>query len=129
MIRRPPRSTRTATLFPYTTLFRSLVDNVAMSLAKADARIARRYLDLGDRADLADQVMAEMLLTRAWVIRVTGGDELLETKPILQRAVKMRSPYVDALSLLQLRALRTLRDAPADAPRAAEPEIGRASGR
>src|SRR3546814_5265088 len=27
MIRRPPRSTRTDTLFPYTTLFRSLVPN------------------------------------------------------------------------------------------------------
>src|SRR3546814_13875630 len=26
MLRRPPRSTRTATLFPYTTLFRSIVD-------------------------------------------------------------------------------------------------------
>src|SRR3546814_11892806 len=26
MIRRPPRSTRTDTLFPYTTLFRSLLD-------------------------------------------------------------------------------------------------------
>src|SRR3546814_5282168 len=26
MIRRPPRSTRTATLFPYTTLFRSVID-------------------------------------------------------------------------------------------------------
>src|SRR3546814_5931187 len=28
MIRRPPRSTRTDTLFPYTTLFRSIVTNV-----------------------------------------------------------------------------------------------------
>src|SRR3546814_17626829 len=27
MIRRPPRSTRTDTLFPYTTLFRSVVDS------------------------------------------------------------------------------------------------------
>src|SRR3546814_12226154 len=27
MIRRPPRSTRTDTLFPYTTLFRSMVDD------------------------------------------------------------------------------------------------------
>src|SRR3546814_13983576 len=26
MIRRPPRSTRTDTLFPYTTLFRSIID-------------------------------------------------------------------------------------------------------
>src|SRR3546814_19883337 len=29
MIRRPPRSTRTDTLFPYTTLFRSLVDSLS----------------------------------------------------------------------------------------------------
>src|SRR3546814_8766094 len=29
MIRRPPRSTRTDTLFPYTTLFRSVVDGPA----------------------------------------------------------------------------------------------------
>src|SRR3546814_7428599 len=43
MIRRPPRSTRTATLFPYTTLFRSvvsgrvehrLVDHVGVGLQK-----------------------------------------------------------------------------------------------
>ncbi|TFV81574.1 phosphoenolpyruvate carboxylase [Microbacterium sp. dk485] len=101
-------------------LLRTLIDNVAMSLAKADARIARHYLDLDDRADLADLVMAEMTLTRSWVIRVTGGDELLATKPVLQRAVKMRSPYVDALSLLQLRALRALRDP--DAPRDPEQE-------
>src|SRR3546814_5621506 len=34
MIRRPPRSTRTDTLFPYTTLFRSAIDNAAL-LAEA----------------------------------------------------------------------------------------------
>lgn len=102
-------------------LFQTMVDNVAMSLAKADSRIARRYLDLGDRDDLADLVMGEMELTRSWVVRVTAGDEVLDNKPVLQRAVKMRSPYVDALSLLQLRALRALReDALAGVP--ADPE-------
>src|SRR3546814_1885711 len=30
MIRRPPRSTRTDTLFPYTTLFRSLLSHLAL---------------------------------------------------------------------------------------------------
>jgi phosphoenolpyruvate carboxylase len=90
-------------------LLRTMIDNVAMSLAKADARIAKRYLDLGDRSDLADLVAGEMELTRAWVIRITGGVDLLENRPVLGRAVKMRSPYVDALSLLQLRALRALR--------------------
>ena len=94
-----------------------MIDNVAMSLAKADARIARHYLDLGDRDDLAELVMDEMALTRLWVVRVTGGDGLLDNKPVLQRAVKMRSPYVDALSLLQLRALRALRATPRPARR------------
>jgi phosphoenolpyruvate carboxylase len=97
-------------------LFRTLIDNVAMSLAKADDRIARHYLELGDRDDLAALVRDEMALTRSWVIQVTGGTELLGNKPVLQRAVKMRSPYVDALSLLQLRALRALRDTPDGAP-------------
>lgn len=92
-------------------LFRTLIDNVAMSLAKTDDRIARHYLDLGDRDDLATLVREEMALTRAWVVRLTGGTELLANRPVLGRAVKMRSPYVDALSLLQLRALRGLRAA------------------
>jgi len=97
-------------------LLRTVIDNVGMSLAKADTRIARRYLDLGDRSDLADLVMAEMELTRDWVVRITGGDELLANRPVLQRAVKMRDPYVDALSLLQLRALRVLRAEDTAAP-------------
>src|SRR3546814_14574238 len=38
MIRRPPRSTLTDTLFPYTTLFRSAGDKVAQKLALLDQR-------------------------------------------------------------------------------------------
>src|SRR3546814_6399933 len=34
MIRRPPRSTRTDTLFPYTTLFRSLLRRVSLLLGR-----------------------------------------------------------------------------------------------
>lgn len=97
-------------------LLRTVIDNVAMSLAKADPRMARRHLALADRDDLAQLVVDEMLLTRDWVVRIAGGDGLLANKPVLQRAVKMRSPYVDALSLLQLRALRVLRSTEHDAP-------------
>src|SRR3546814_9004934 len=39
MIRRPPRSTRTDTLFPYTTLFRSLSWRVFLVLAPEAATI------------------------------------------------------------------------------------------
>src|SRR3546814_8311779 len=41
MVRRPPRSTRTDTLFPYTTLFRS-VAQAAVEAAEGEALVARR---------------------------------------------------------------------------------------
>src|SRR3546814_10001005 len=43
MIRRPPRSTRTDTLFPYTTLFRSLGSIGSFTPANADPRLAASY--------------------------------------------------------------------------------------
>src|SRR3546814_4064578 len=49
MIRRPPRSTRTDTLFPYTTLFRSGGEGFAVprggSLRRSWGRTACRYVD------------------------------------------------------------------------------------
>src|SRR3546814_5280130 len=51
MIRRPPRSTRTDTLFPYTTLFRSLsnVDGATEVLTVANDSVDYLQLDI-DRA-------------------------------------------------------------------------------
>lgn len=90
-------------------LFSTMIDNVEMSLAKTDDRLAERYLALGDRDDLAQLVLDEMALTRHWVLAITGSDRILSRRRILGRAVQLRSPYVDALSLLQIRALRALR--------------------
>src|SRR3546814_6785510 len=44
MIRRPPRSTRTDTLFPYTTLFRSGAERVEQVV---DVEAHRQVIDLG----------------------------------------------------------------------------------
>src|SRR3546814_7637442 len=52
MIRRPPRSTRTDTLFPYTTLFRSerdLLGGAALEIHGADALAQHVEIDLGHR--------------------------------------------------------------------------------
>src|SRR3546814_7350636 len=75
MIRRPPRSTRTDTLFPYTTLFRSIEDELAragkVAVAKSLAVDKRRtslpsliealFYDLspGDRAQVKIPKQAE----------------------------------------------------------------------
>nr|WP_050758551.1 phosphoenolpyruvate carboxylase [Xylanimonas cellulosilytica] len=97
-------------------LFNTLLDNVEMSIAKTDERIAQLYLQLGDRPDLAQQVLDELRLTREWVLKVTGNAWPLEGRRVLGRAVQLRSPYVDALSLLQVRALRALRTDGASEP-------------
>lgn len=90
-------------------LFATLLDNIEMSLAKTDERIAEQYLALGDRDDLAQMVLDELRLTREWVLKITGNGWPLASRRVLGRAVQLRSPYVDALSLLQVRALRALR--------------------
>ena len=90
-------------------LFNVLLDNAEMSLAKTDRRIAARYLALSDRPDLATRVLREYDLTKKNVLAVTGHTRLLERHRVLSWAVELRNPYVDALSHLQLRALRELR--------------------
>src|SRR3546814_1630669 len=55
MIRRPPRSTRTDTLFPYTTLFRSRRIRRARSDARQRRRIRCGSVDRGDRHHLFEQ--------------------------------------------------------------------------
>ncbi|MDQ1486193.1 MAG: phosphoenolpyruvate carboxylase [Actinomycetota bacterium] len=90
-------------------LFTTMLDNVEMSLAKADRDIAERHLALGGRPDLERTILDEFDLTTAWVLRVLGREKLLESHSVLGRAVELRNPYVDALSHLQLRALEALR--------------------
>src|SRR3546814_7007034 len=66
MIRRPPRSTRTDTLFPYTTLFRSDSDNVLGDVV--EALIRALYLESGLGS-------ATAFIRRAWSDRLNRGDQ------------------------------------------------------
>jgi len=102
-------------------LFNAMLDNAEMSLAKTDRRIAERYLALGERPDLASMVLSEYDLTKHAVLEVTGHRRLLEDRRVLSWAIELRNPYVDALSHLQLRALRAMRD-----PRISRPDRARA---
>ncbi len=90
-------------------LFKVMLDNAEMSLAKTDRQIALRYLELGGRPDLTAMVLDEYDRTLAAVLAVTAHKRLLEDRHVLSWAIELRNPYVDALSHLQLRALRELR--------------------
>src|SRR3546814_12071373 len=64
MIRRPPRATRTDTLFPYTTLFRSLEEVLE------DVGVGLVALQVGDEVELA----AEQVLVAAPEVDVRVAD-------------------------------------------------------
>src|SRR3546814_600646 len=66
-IRRPPRSTRTDTLFPYTTLFRSELDRVNAELQKANVGLEKEVeLRTGDlRKALEDLQMQQAQLIQS----------------------------------------------------------------
>ena len=91
-------------------VFTTFIDNIEMSLAKTDANIARMYLALGDREDLSKMVLDEMELTRSWVLAITNNSWPLEHRRVLGPVIRMRLPYVNALSLTQVRALAALRE-------------------
>ena len=74
-----------------------------------DRKIAARYLELGKRSDLTQRVLEEYDRTLKLLLAVTGHKRLLEDRRVLSWAIELRNPYVDALSHLQLRALRELR--------------------
>src|SRR3546814_2674076 len=73
MIRRPPRSTRTDTLFPYTTLFRSRrpcrgQDGDGTMSAKSDAleQAVTDYIQARTALDAAPRARARVLADRAF---------------------------------------------------------------
>src|SRR3546814_4470765 len=57
MIRRPPRSTRTDTLFPYTTLFRSIDQPIGADQVHAQAVCRLAHPPNSDPANAADLVL------------------------------------------------------------------------
>ena len=95
-------------------LFATIIENAEMSLAKSDRGIAERYLALGARPEISEQILAERERAIAQVLIVTGHGQLLDGRRVLGRAVDLREPYIDALSLVQLRALSALRLGGAD---------------
>jgi len=94
-------------------LFLDIIRNVELALPKADFGIARLYASLVEDADLRDRVFnrieAEFNLTRRMLLLVTGQRDLLETNPVLNQSIRLRNPYVDPLSLLQVELLRRKR--------------------
>ncbi len=91
-------------------VFSELLRNVELGMAKADLGIARDYSGLVRNAALRKRVFSmleeEFLRSRRMILRVTGQRELLARNRVLARSIRLRNPYVDPMSLIQVELLR-----------------------
>jgi phosphoenolpyruvate carboxylase len=94
-------------------VFAGLIRSVEIAMAKADFAIARLYADLVTDAALGncvyEMLRREFERTSEILLAVTGQQQLLENNPVLLRSVRLRNPYVDPLSLIQVDLLRRKR--------------------
>ena len=91
---------------------RALTADVEMVLAKADLGIARLYSELaGDaHSEFFPLIEKEYELTQGLILEYSEHSSLLEGDSTLQRAIMLRNPYVDPMSLMQIDLLARWRD-------------------
>ncbi|MEO7368827.1 MAG: phosphoenolpyruvate carboxylase, partial [Gemmatimonadaceae bacterium] len=93
--------------------FDDLLAKIEMVCAKADVDITRAYVSrLGGDVDLLEKLIDEFKLTVATLMTIRGADNLLDDSVVVQAAIALRNPYVDALSLLQINQLLRKRSDP-----------------
>ena len=96
--------------FPF---FFDLIRNVELALTKVDLPLARLYAGLVQDEALRERVFSMILeefrRTRRILLSVTEQSRLLENNPDLERSLKLRNPYVDPMSLIQIELLRRKR--------------------
>lgn len=94
-------------MFP---LFSDLIRNVELAMAKADIAIAQLYASLVKDAPLRERVWSmivdEFDRTRRMLLLVKKQERMLEKNAVLSRSIRLRNPYVDAMSLIQVELLR-----------------------
>ncbi len=86
--------------------FRSTIDNLQMALSKADLKTATEYKDMVQDREMATRIFNNIVdeydRTKEVLLQITDSDELLDQTPNIQASVRLRNPYVDPLSFLQV---------------------------
>jgi phosphoenolpyruvate carboxylase len=91
--------------------FSNLLDDVEMVLAKCDLDIAEAFSKLS--GSLHDEffglIRNEFERTRYWLLQLKKSRALLQGDPRLASSIRLRNPYVDPMSLMQVDLLQRWR--------------------
>lgn len=92
--------------------FSTFLDDIAMVLSKGDLTIAEQFSRLsgGLHATFFPQIQRELELTATQILALTGQDELLQHDQRLALSIRLRNPYIDPISVLQVDLLRRWRE-------------------
>ncbi len=92
--------------------FSNLISDLEMVLAKADMPIASRYARLAGSKSIRlwDMIHEEYQRTKTQVCQIRECNELLDREPVLQRTIRVRNPYVDPMSFVQIELLKKWRE-------------------
>ena len=92
--------------------FRVLIADAEVVLGKVDVAIAERYSQLAGslHQKFFPPIRAEHDRCVELILKITGQRKLLEREDTLRRAIRLRNPYVDPMSLLQVDLLKRWRD-------------------
>jgi len=91
--------------------FGSMLSDVEMALAKSDLDIGKHYSELAPEPSrmVFDLIDTELRLAHSMILSIKEQDDLLDAEPALQRSIRLRNPYVDPMSLLQVDLLKRWR--------------------
>jgi phosphoenolpyruvate carboxylase len=91
--------------------FSNMLDDVEMVLAKCDLDIAEAFSRLSGplHDEMFGLIRSEFARTRRELLQLKGHRELLLDAPRLAASIRLRNPYVDPMSLLQVDLLQRWR--------------------
>jgi phosphoenolpyruvate carboxylase len=100
--------------------FYNLIDNIQMTLAKANMHIAEDYSQLVKdpllREETLGKIREEYDRTVRALLKLTGTREILANDPGLKRSIHLRDPFIDPINYIQVNLIQKLRHNPPPPP-------------
>jgi len=98
-----------ASLYENSLFFRTVVENARREMVRARPTIAALYDELAregpDPTRFHRRILQDFERGRTALLRITGGDRLLDSDPVIERSIELRNPYTDVLNLIQIELL------------------------